>query len=65
MFGEKVDLSRRMSGPKKEEAEGGWGKFYNKEISGCESTPYLIKGMRSRSARWEEFWFHTSNVRNP
>ena len=48
-----------MSGP-----EGGWGNFYNKERSGCESTPWMIKLVKCRSARWEEYSTQTSSVRN-
>jgi hypothetical protein len=49
--GKRIDLWRGMSGSKEEKAEGGWGNFYNKELSGCESTPCMIKVIKSRSAR--------------
>jgi hypothetical protein len=45
VFGKRVDPSIKMSGPKEVTAEGEWGKLYNKELSGCESTPCIDKGI--------------------
>lgn len=53
-----------MSGPKEEKAKSRWGNFYNKEHSGCKSTPCMIKVLKSRSARWEEYLTQISIVRN-
>jgi len=51
VFCKRADFSRKISGPKEEKAEGRWGNLYKKELSGCESTPCMIKVLKSRSAR--------------
>lgn len=43
---------------------GVWCQFFNKELSGCDSTPCMTKVLKSRSARWEEYSTQTSSVRN-
>jgi hypothetical protein len=45
-------LSRRISGPKKNEMEGGWSKLHNDELHNLDSSPSIIRMIQSRRMRW-------------
>jgi hypothetical protein len=36
---------RRISGPKRDEVTGGWGKLHNEELQNVYSSPNIIKMM--------------------
>jgi hypothetical protein len=44
---------RRIFGPKRDEATGGWRKLDNEELRDLHSSPSIIRMMRSKRIRWE------------
>jgi hypothetical protein len=42
---------RRIFGPKRDEATGGWRKLYNAELRDLYSSPSMIRIIRSRRMR--------------
>jgi hypothetical protein len=43
---------RRIFGPKRNEATGGWRKLHNEELRDLYSSPSIIRVMKSRRMRW-------------
>jgi hypothetical protein len=43
---------RRIFGPKRDEATGGWRKLHNEELHNLYSSPSIIRMIKSRSMRW-------------
>jgi hypothetical protein len=43
---------RRIFGPKKDEATGGWKTLHNEELHNMYSSPYIIRIIKSRRTRW-------------
>jgi hypothetical protein len=39
---------RRISGPKREEVEGGWRRLHNEELHNLYGSPNIIRVLRSR-----------------
>jgi hypothetical protein len=50
---ESDQLVRRMFGPKRDEATGGWRKLHNEELHNLYSSPSIIRIIKSRRMRWE------------
>jgi hypothetical protein len=44
---------RRIFGPKRDEVTGGWRKPHNEELRDLNSSPTIIRIMKSRRMRWE------------
>jgi hypothetical protein len=45
-------LLRRIFGPKKDEATGGWRKRHNEELHDLYSSPIIVRVIKSRRIRW-------------
>jgi hypothetical protein len=45
-------LLRRIFGPKRHEVTGGWRKLHNEELRDLNSSPSIIRIIRSRRMRW-------------
>jgi hypothetical protein len=45
-------MLKRIFGPKRDEATGGWRKLNNKEARDLYASPSLIRIIKSRSIRW-------------
>jgi hypothetical protein len=43
---------RRMFGPKRDEAPGGWRKLHNEELQNLYSSPSIIRMIKSRKMKW-------------
>jgi hypothetical protein len=43
---------RRISGPKRDEETGGWGKLHNKEQHNLYSSASIIRMIKKRRMRW-------------
>jgi hypothetical protein len=43
---------RRIFGPKRDEALGGWRKLYSEELHNLYSSPIIIRMIKSRRMRW-------------
>jgi hypothetical protein len=43
---------RRIFGPKRAEATGGWRKLHNEELHNLYSTPSIVRMIKSRRMRW-------------
>jgi hypothetical protein len=43
---------RRISGPKRNEVTGGWGKMHNEELHNLYSSPNIITMLKSLTMRW-------------
>jgi hypothetical protein len=43
---------RRIFGPKRDEATGGWRKLHNEELRDLYSSPSIIRIIKSRRMRW-------------
>jgi hypothetical protein len=43
---------RRIFGPKRDEAFGGWRKLHNEELRDLYSSPNIVRMMKSRRMRW-------------
>jgi hypothetical protein len=50
LFSNKV--LRRIFGPKRDEATGGWRKLHNEELRDLYSSPSIIRIIKSRRTRW-------------
>jgi hypothetical protein len=46
---------RRIFGPKRDEATGGWRKLHNEELHNLYSLPSIIGMIKSRKMRWAGF----------
>ena len=46
---------RRIFGPKREEVRGEWRKLYKEEFNDLYSSPYIVRVIKSRRMRWEEY----------
>jgi hypothetical protein len=45
---------RGISGPKRDEAIGGWRKLHNEELHNLYYSPSIIRMIKSRRMRWAE-----------
>jgi hypothetical protein len=45
---------RRIFGPNRDEAMGGWRKLHNEELHDLYSSPSIIRIIKSRKTRWED-----------
>jgi hypothetical protein len=45
---------RRIFGPKRDEATGGWIKLHNEELRNLYSAPSIIRTIKARRMRWKE-----------
>jgi hypothetical protein len=43
---------RRIFGPKRDEETGEWRRLHNKELYALNSSPNIIRVMKSRTVRW-------------
>jgi hypothetical protein len=43
---------RRISGPKKDEVTGEWGKLHNKRLHDLYCSPNIVRVIKSRRMRW-------------
>jgi hypothetical protein len=43
---------RRIFGPKRDEARGGWRRLHNEELDDLYSSPNIIRVIKSRRVRW-------------
>jgi hypothetical protein len=43
---------RRIFGPKRDEATGGWRKMHNEELHGLYSSPSIFRMIKARRMRW-------------
>jgi hypothetical protein len=43
---------RRIFGPKRDEVTGGWRKLHNEEFNYLNSSPNIIRTVKSRKVRW-------------
>jgi hypothetical protein len=43
---------RRIFGPKRDEVTGEWRKLHNEELDGLNSSPDIIRQVKSRRMRW-------------
>jgi hypothetical protein len=43
---------RRIFGPKRNEVIGGWRKLHNEKLHGLDSSPSVIRMIKSRRMRW-------------
>jgi hypothetical protein len=44
-------MLRRIFGPKRDEATGGWGKLHNEELHNLNSSPSIIRMIKSMRMR--------------
>jgi len=45
-------VSRRMYGPKRDEATGEWRKLHNEQLNNLYSSPNIVRVIKSRRMRW-------------
>jgi hypothetical protein len=48
-------MLRRIFGSKRDEVTGGWRKLHNEELHSLYSSPSIIRMIKSRRMRWEEY----------
>jgi hypothetical protein len=46
---------RKIFGPKRDEVKGKWRRLHNKELYALETSPNIIRVMKSRRLRWVEY----------
>jgi hypothetical protein len=51
-------LLRRIFGPKKDEALGGWRKLHNEELHNLYPSPNFFREIKSRRMRWAGYAAH-------
>jgi hypothetical protein len=57
-------VPRRIFGPERDELIGGWRKLHNEELPKFNSSPNMIKMMKSRSMGWTGHVAHMGEKRN-
>ena len=43
---------RRIFGPRRDEVTGEWWRFYNEELNDLNSSPNIVRVIKSRRMRW-------------
>jgi hypothetical protein len=54
---------RRIFGPKRDEATGGWRKLHNEELHGLYSSPSIVRVVKARRMRWAGYVARMGEVR--
>jgi hypothetical protein len=57
-------VSRRISGPKRDEVMGGWRKLHNEELRDFYSSPYIFRMIKLRRIRWARHVAQMGEKRN-
>jgi hypothetical protein len=47
-----IRMLRRIFGPKRDEATGEWRRLHNEELNDLDSSPNIIRVIKSRRLRW-------------
>jgi hypothetical protein len=55
---------RKILGPKRDEMSGEWRKLHNEELHDLYSFPSIIRIMKARRMRWEEYVARMGEKRN-
>jgi hypothetical protein len=55
---------RRIFGPKRDEVTEGWGKLHNEELHSLNSSPNIIRVIKSRRMRWAGHVARIGEMRN-
>jgi hypothetical protein len=55
---------RRIFGPKRDEVTGEWRKLHNEELCDLYTLPSIIRIIKSRRIRWEEYVARMGEKRN-
>jgi hypothetical protein len=55
---------RRIFGSKRDEVRGGWRKLYNEALHNLDSSPSIIKLIKSRRMRWAWYVAQIGEKRN-
>jgi hypothetical protein len=55
---------RKIFGPQRHAVTGGWRKLHNEEINNLNSSPSIIRIIKSRSMRWAAYVARTGGKRN-
>jgi hypothetical protein len=55
---------RRIFGPKRDHVTGDWRKLHNEEFHNLYSSPNIIRMIKSRRMRWEEYVPRMGETRN-
>jgi hypothetical protein len=45
-------VPKRIFGPKRDEVTGGWRKLHNEELHNLNSSPSIMRIIKSRTIRW-------------
>jgi hypothetical protein len=48
----KLRVLRRIFGPKKDEVTGEWRKLHNEEFTNQDTSPNIVRVIKSRRTRW-------------
>jgi hypothetical protein len=57
-------MLRRISGPKRGEVTGEWGKLHNEELRDLYSSPSVMRIIKSRRVRWARHVARMGEKRN-
>jgi hypothetical protein len=55
---------RRIFGPKKDEAVGGWRRLHNEGSHNLYASPHIIRVIKSRIMRWARYVARMGEMRN-
>jgi hypothetical protein len=55
---------RRIFGPKREEAVGGWRRLHNEELHNLYTSPNTVRVIKSKGVRWAENVARMEETRN-